>query len=257
MDIGVGLWLVAIRLPDEYLSRDNLERLFRYYSRKHPDSDGRLHVDVSSDTTFERIIENGEAQWWGKPYYNDGAFMREEIRTIAGGEYNEWYDYSPYLDRENHDIRKTVVLRGTHPCGLRRVIESWEVSRGDLSIAVFEYKFRGIEPQGVYYSFEVPDGMIMTVREEDKRAIPRDQVRFLDDQNAYVFMGCKFAGTSDGGRTWSVWDAERELPNGQNCAPIQDVQIGLDGIGTMRLKTPLEEQELSTSDFGRHWTTIK
>src|SRR5262249_15580778 len=47
--------------------------------------------------------------------------------------------------------------------------------------------------------------------------IPSDHIRFIDDMTAYVFLWRVFASTTDGGRTWSVWDAREEVPDWKCC----------------------------------------
>ena len=100
----------------------------------------------------------------------------------------------------------------------------------------------------------------MTIVHPDSIPLPKDQVRFVGDKTAYVFMGWMYAVTTDGGRTWSVWDAEKELPNCTYCnyKLIRDVQLKPDGAGRMILNptpnTPGAVSELRTRDYGRHWT---
>jgi len=72
-------------------------------------------------------------------------------------------------------------------------------------------------------------------------------------------MGWMFAVTTDGGATWSVWDAKKDLPNWQCCnyGLIKDVRLDSKGTGVMILN-PIPQRrgevpELHTNDFGRHW----
>jgi hypothetical protein len=101
---------------------------------------------------------------------------------------------------------------------------------------------------------------ITTFRHDDAVPIPRDQIRFVNNRVAFVFMGWIYAVTTDGGATWSVWDAGNDLPNWQCCnyRLITDVKLNVDGTGTMTLNPiqdrPGEVPQLRTKDFGRHWT---
>jgi hypothetical protein len=52
----------------------------------------------------------------------------------------------------------------------------------------------------------------MIVRQDDDPKIPVDQVRYVGDIG-YVFMGFMYAVTTDAGKTWSVWSAEKDLPD--------------------------------------------
>jgi hypothetical protein len=99
----------------------------------------------------------------------------------------------------------------------------------------------------------------MTFRHDDPVPIPRDQVRFVSDQIGFVFMGWMYAVSTDGGKKWSVWNAEHDLPNWECCnyRLITDVTIAGNGSGVMRL-SPIRDRrgevpELHTSDYGRHW----
>jgi hypothetical protein len=65
-------------------------------------------------------------------------------------------------------------------------------------------------------------------------------------------MGNKFAVTTDGGMTWSVWDAVKNLPD---CADIKDVQIEPSGDGIMQLLSFTKQKVpvLRSKDFGKSW----
>jgi hypothetical protein len=102
--------------------------------------------------------------------------------------------------------------------------------------------------------------LIMTFRHDDAVDIPVNQIRFLADENiAYVFMGWMYAVTTDGGNSWSVWNARSDLAGWQCCnySLIKDVVIQPDGSGKM-LCNPIpgrsgEVPKLFTLDFGRSW----
>ena len=98
----------------------------------------------------------------------------------------------------------------------------------------------------------------MTFRHDDPVPINRDGIAFLDDEIGYVFMGWKYAVTTDGGSTWHVWSADKDLPGWECCnyQLIQDIRIGPEGKGTMKLNRLPHRQgeaELYTEDYGRHW----
>ena len=100
----------------------------------------------------------------------------------------------------------------------------------------------------------------MTFRHDDSVSIPREQVRFVDIQIGYVFMGWMYAVTTNGGDTWSVWNAEKDLPGWECCnyGLIQDVSINSQSMGNMILH-PIpgrrgEVPLLKTWDYGRHWS---
>ena len=100
---------------------------------------------------------------------------------------------------------------------------------------------------------------IMTDQVDDDMPIPRDKVRFVNDKTAYVFLKSVFASTIDGGRTWNVWDAKKNVPDWQCCnqAYIKEVSISSNGSGVMRLApgfNDIKVKGLVTRDYGTHWS---
>jgi hypothetical protein len=162
-----------------------------------------------------------------------------------------------------------AVVSGFQLCGRSHrgaVIEQWHSDNKRFKVRVTAYEEKGANVNGAYYLFEAaPSGSdqwreIMTFRHDDQPKIPTDQVRYVNADVGYVFMGWMYAVTTDAGTTWSVWSAEKDLPYWQCCnyKLISDVTIGSDGRGIMRLN-PIggrsgEVTELRTNDYGRHWT---
>ncbi len=145
------------------------------------------------------------------------------------------------------------------------VIETWEASNNNFKIRVTAYDEKGSYPApgGAYYVFKSSLGSsdqwnyIMTFRHDDPVAIPRNQIRFVNEQIGYVFMGWLYAVTTDGGRTWSVWDASKNptLTKTYNYNLIGEVSVAPNGTGKMVLKLAGNaQQELETKDYGQHWT---
>ena len=118
---------------------------------------------------------------------------------------------------------------------------------------------------GAYYEFASrPNGdeawhTIMTVRHDDPVALPANQIRFVNGQVGYVWMCWCYAVTTDGGRRWSVWDASKipDVARLQNYGLIEDVALGADGKGTMRLNDLAVARggppQLYTVDYGQTW----
>ena len=84
-------------------------------------------------------------------------------------------------------------------------------------------------------------------------------MRFVDEQVGYLFAGWKYTVTTDGGATWSVWDAEKVWPEWCcNYGLIEDVQLNSDGTGMMTLRPTNgrrgEGPTIRTKDYGKHWT---
>lgn len=147
-----------------------------------------------------------------------------------------------------------------------RIDERWETTNGTVDIRVTAYgeDNAGLDA-GAYYVFESKRvrsndwHQITTFRHDDPVPIPREQVRFVNDRIAYIYMGWMYAVTRDGGLTWSVWTADKDLPNWECCnyRLIRNVIMTKDGTGVMQLK-PIQDRrgevpELHTSDYGRHW----
>ena len=148
-----------------------------------------------------------------------------------------------------------------------KVIESWQSGNNAFTIRVTAHSERLALPGlgGTYYIFDSAVAgsnqhtEFLVFRHDTSVAIPRDQIRFVTTEVAYVFMGWMYGITTDKGATWSVWTAEKDLPGWECCHYnlIQDVQIAPDGTGTMKLNplSGLKRQvvELHTRDYGRHW----
>jgi len=149
------------------------------------------------------------------------------------------------------------------------VTESFETSNHTFKLRVERHAEVGgfmAVLNGAYYVFRAASvgsdnwHDIMTFRHDDPNPIPRDQVRFVNERVGFVFMGWLYAASTDGGATWTVWNAKRDLPNRQCCSyqTIANVELNADGSGTMTL-SPIEERpgevpQLHTNDFGRHWS---
>jgi len=149
-----------------------------------------------------------------------------------------------------------------------KVIEIWQVGNEAFDVRVDAHSEKGVGlVLGAYYVFTAkPHGTgvwheVMTFRHDDPVPIPREQIRFLTDKIAFIFMGWMYAVTSDRGQNWSVWNARSDLPNWQCCnyRLIKEVSLEPNGTGKMILN-PIkgrrgEVPELCTTDLGRHWTS--
>lgn len=111
--------------------------------------------------------------------------------------------------------------------------------------------FGGLLP-GAYYIFKsAPIGSrewqnIMTVRRDDPLDILEDQVRFVNADIGYVFMGAQFAVTTDGGRSW----VKRE-----SATAIEDISLTHNGTGAMKIYGGVRSgpREFCTPDYGKTW----
>jgi hypothetical protein len=145
--------------------------------------------------------------------------------------------------------------------------DSWEIENSTFRIRVDKHaEEHGGFNAGAYFIFQSASKdqgnwlRIMVFRHDDpEEPIPQGQVRFVDERIGYVYMGWMYAVTTDRGKTWSVWNAENDLPNWQCCNYnlIQDVSLNPNGMGNMILR-PIpgrsgEVPMLRTKDYGRHW----
>jgi hypothetical protein len=122
---------------------------------------------------------------------------------------------------------------------------------------------------GAYYRFESRSNdrkdwvTVMQFRHDDPVPIPKENAKFLNSDAAFLFMGWKYAVTTDAGKHWQVWNAEKDLAGWQCCnyGLIKQVELSQNGSGKMILNTIPgrrgEVAELFTSDFGDHWNTSR
>ena len=149
----------------------------------------------------------------------------------------------------------------------KTVIDSWETSNNAFSILVTAYNEKSSLQllSGAYYKFQssikgsTKWNEVMVFRHDDIVPVPKSQIRFVSNQVGDIFMGWMYAVTTDGGNSWSVWNAENDLPNWECCnyKLIKDISLSSTGIGMMTL-SPIsgrrgEVPVLHTKDYGRHW----
>jgi hypothetical protein len=179
--------------------------------------------------------------------------------------------YVSWLSRRLVSIALVGIIASLVSCAHRRPdehpVEVAVISGPEFPIRVSAFaELDGGFVPGRYYRFEsMPDGSkswvtAMQFRHDDPVPIPGQNVRFLTSHTAFVFMGWKYAVTTDGGRQWNVWNAEKDLTGWHCCnyVLIKDVALTKNGNGKMFL-SPIEGRagevpELVTSDFGRHWS---
>src|SRR5262245_51359833 len=173
--------------------------------------------------------------------------------------------YAPDLKQPN--VTKTIVLRGSTWTEGKYNLETQEVIGPTDKITVTAYNIYNVDPLGRYYTFSYHTAkdnyqygrIIFNFRQDEAILPPINQVRFITDAVVYVYMGWMFSVTTDAGKTWRLWDAEKVLPGWKCCDPllIRDVSISTQGSGTMTLRPEPRQPEkllyLHTNDFGRHW----
>lgn len=271
--IGGPMWTAVIILPEQYFDREHLEKLFRFYSKQHPNKQERLIVDVFADarkvevssapprplTSKSSSTERGARGKDLREYDGDARFERQGDGAASGGGDNEWYTYAPDLSKPEQ--RKTVVLKGGRKFGPKNVLETWTGLVGTSEIRLRSYELGNVEPKGVYYTFEarVSDSEdwagIMTLRLNERIPLPTEHLRVVNDQVTYFFLGWVYTVTTDAGKTWVVWDGENET---SDSGIIENVSLGTDGVGRITYRVSHQGspsvRRFSTRDFGRLWT---
>jgi hypothetical protein len=107
---------------------------------------------------------------------------------------------------------------------------------------------------------------ILTVTTEG-RLDALQRIHFLNDRTAYLSAQWQFAVTIDGGDTWRVWDAYRELRSlgvSYQGPYIRSASLSPDGNGSLvvidawwsaaEFSEAKHLQQLHTRDFGQHWS---
>jgi len=109
---------------------------------------------------------------------------------------------------------------------------------------------------GAYYDYEAKRNdsdswqPIFTFYFDNPMKIPKEQIKEINEKVSYVFIGWMYSVTTDGGKTWSTWDADKK----QQCGFIQSVELGPEGQGTMNLYDRTGATcQLYTTDFGKTW----
>jgi hypothetical protein len=157
-------------------------------------------------------------------------------------------------------------------CRGSRVLESVQTTSGHLKIRAQAYNRNGIPPSGYYYVFESSRSgsdnwaEILTVTTEG-RLDALQRIHFLNDRTAYLSAQWQFAVTIDGGDTWRVWDAYRELRSlgvSYQGPYIRSASLSPDGNGSLvvidawwsaaEFSEAKHLQQLHTRDFGQHWS---
>lgn len=124
VDAGFGpIWTISLVVSRENFSEDNLTRIFRFFSNKHPDKEEKLHIAVYTSLEnwekeqeqfpFDFSLPGGQVPFdpQDRRILCDAMFFREGNGDFAPGGDNEWYWFSPDLNSPNET--KTVVLKGS------------------------------------------------------------------------------------------------------------------------------------------------
>lgn len=150
-----------------------------------------------------------------------------------------------------------------------QVYDQLEIGNESFKMRITAFRERGQFLPGVYSVFQTARsgsdnwGELLTVRADDPYPLRPEQLRLVGPQVGYAVIGSHYMVTTNGGKDWSRWDGEKQLPVDEyrakhNLSPyIEAVQIQPDGTGRMRLHEFFSDRELGpdlvTSDYGVHW----
>jgi hypothetical protein len=103
---------------------------------------------------------------------------------------------------------------------------------------------------------------IMTAHRDQSVEISTKNIRFFNETTVYVFMGSKYAVTTDKGKSWTILEADKDLSlrNFSKAQRISRVNINEEGFGIMTIQAIGNngrdiELPFLTRDFGKTWET--
>lgn len=179
--------------------------------------------------------------------------------------HNVTYSFAPDLSQP--EVKKEVVLRGATWREGKYNLQAYEFPWQPGKIILTAYDIYNVEPSGRYYTFTIPrkigdykaKSIVFNILLDQAVSLNPNQVKIFSDKVAYVYLGWMYSVTLDGGKSWHLWDAEKNLPEWTCCDSklIKDVTISEQGVGTMALRPHPRNPEtliyLRTDDFGQHW----
>src|SRR5437867_4055752 len=251
-------WEARIYLEKDYLNIENLSKLFRWYSHKHPSVRQAIIAEVYTDkekVPTQRLWDYEPTSTGRTPRGSvnlslpyEAVFTREGKEFLSPGRDNESFIYKPNL--ADNDQSAIIVLKGAIHQRRKEAYETIVLTGASFNVRITAYSLPGVIPSAFYYDLDAVDKdtgkwlNIMTYRFDKQATNLRDQVHFISNQVGYVFLGNLYAVTVDGGKIWTRWDAEYDLPGWQCCnsSLIRDVSVTLDGTGTMMVNTNSQQQ---------------
>jgi len=142
---------------------------------------------------------------------------------------------------------------------LQRPDTTWE-SSGPIKVRI-ELKYSWGNDYYFFDAFDLTTGRwkrVMSVWRDATGSMPVESVRSVDSRLGYLFLVDHLAVTSDGGRTWTIFNSSKYFNCGwDGCARIKDASFSTAGVGFLtgskRVGTDWVEFKIMTKDFGRSW----
>jgi hypothetical protein len=116
---------------------------------------------------------------------------------------------------------------------------------------------------GTVYVFQTPRNgswqEITSFRSDKAIEFPNRNLKIENEDFAYFSIGWKFGVTTDGGRNWSIWNAEDNdlMKNALDYDLIEKVTVEEDGRGKMFFNSIGKDRSgissLRTEDYGKTW----
>ncbi len=103
---------------------------------------------------------------------------------------------------------------------------------------------------------------IFTFLFDDPIDIPKNQIKEINEQVIYAFIGWMYAVTTDGGKNWHSWNGNPKLAQFANTGYgfIDKIQMDPNGLGAMKIRKhrgSVRSVELYSKDFGKTWEETK
>ena len=143
--IGPITWFVFARLSQVHYSRENLERIWRYFCNKYWDTSQKLDLRIYVERT-SRVSTEGDAKAQSEEEVL-AHFLRQAEGAIAGGGDNEILIYHPDLD--NLQVVERIVLKGKDPLDPYAYIGDADAEFVSAAAKGDKKKFESLLAQGV------------------------------------------------------------------------------------------------------------
>lgn len=173
-----------------------------------------------------------------------------------------WYCYTFILTRQDPVVKEFETSKEL----VGPLIDEYETTNQSFKIRVQlrqELKFL----PGSYNKFQSARMNenswtdIITVYDEDSYPIPREQIRFVNENIGYFFIRSFYAVTTNKGQTWSIYNLSKDPSYKCPFMLIDEVKINADGTGEITVYAHDSEKKnipkIHTSNYGQNWTVEK